>query len=262
MMKHQLYSNTNECVKYNRCKKYRICEKCNNIRQARLCDVAELASRFSNNAHYSVIMPHTDSINEHSIKSIKTKLARKLRANSDGLFTTIETSKNNALHINTLILGAAPNISQQIKKVIETEEVIADVFIEPIQMSEVRRVTAYTTKRKSLPCKAQYSGNLFNGSGSIKTAGQIMQSYRMLRHNPAVFLVSINKTLKEMGLKSMTATGIKNSFIDEKLNEFVHLVAQLGKQDICYSKEFGILDKEQFIKMHRGLKIRTKNTNK
>ncbi len=105
-----------------RCKKYRICEECNKIRQANIANVTELAS-FSANARYSVVMPFNDGQDPQLINKLKTRITRKLRKS---------------------------------------------VFSEPIQSSDVRRITAYSTKIDSIPSKELYWGNM--AIHALKTA--------------------------------------------------------------------------------------------
>ncbi len=95
-----LYNKNGECRSGSRCKKYRVCEECNKIRQANIANVTELASRFSANARYSVVMPFNEGQDPQLINKLKTRITRKLRKSVDGTFISVETSANDALHLN------------------------------------------------------------------------------------------------------------------------------------------------------------------
>ncbi len=131
-----------------RCKKYRICEECNKIRQSNIVNVTELASRFSANARYSVVMPFNDEQEPQLINKLKT---RKLRKSVDGTFISVETSANEALHLNLITLSNT-----------DFNHLVFD--------RELKRlgITAYSTKINSIPSKELYCGNM--AIHALKTA--------------------------------------------------------------------------------------------
>ncbi len=136
-----------------RCKKYRICEECNKIRQVNIVNVTELASRFSANARYSVVMPFNDEQEPQLqlINKLKIRITRKLRKSVDGTFISVETSANEALHLNLITLSNT-----------DLNHLVFD--------RELKRlgITAYSIKIDSIPSKELYCGNM--AIHALKTA--------------------------------------------------------------------------------------------
>lgn len=247
----RLYTDKNECTINNRCKKYRICEHCNRARQARLCDITELASRFSPVSTYAVVMPFGGGQDEETVKSLKTKIGRKLKKSVNGAFCSIETSANDALHLNLILNSEQIITPEPIQKVVSSLGIQADIFIEQIKSSDIRKVTAYSLKRQSLPTKERYSGNLYNLTGNLRTAKNAMQSARMFRTAPAVAMVAMCKTLVDWGLTPPDNDLLQSTTFLKIAESLQFMVAQLKEFDACYSKKYGLLNSAEFEAIYR-----------
>ena len=245
-----LYKKNEECTSYKRCKKYRVCEKCNNIRQAKLSDITELAARFSPRATYTVIMPKAEAQVESIIKAVKSKITRKVKQSVDGTFISVETSKNDALHLNILTMGQSIITPEPFKAVIKKMGIAADLYHEEVATSDIRNITAYALKMQSLPTKDQYSGNLYNITGSVRNAKNIMQSQKMFKYAPAVAVLSMCNTLIKWGIKPPTEKMLKFNSMQAITESLCDLVNQIDTQEICYSKKNGLLNKADFITLY------------
>ncbi|MBA5249265.1 MAG: hypothetical protein FE834_07015 [Gammaproteobacteria bacterium] len=248
-----LYKKSAACVAGNRCKKYRVCDECNRIRQSKLCDVTELAARFSNKARYSVIMPYDDGQDEHIIKKLKTSITRKLRRSVDGCFVSVESSPNDALHLNIITMSRDDVAPLVFDKSLKDMGLAGSVFSEEIAFTDVRRVTAYSLKRQSLPVKEQYSGNLYNITGSIRDMSSVLQSKAMFNYCPAVAITSMCNQLLSLGLVPPTDTLAKTNTLGKMMSSLVFLVAQLDKSKYCYHDQLGLINEVQFRKYYNRL---------
>lgn len=254
-----LYTNTKECTSFKRCKQYRICEHCNNARQAKLCDVTELASRFSNKATYAVIMPYGHAQKPEVISAIKSKVIRKIKPSIDGSFISVETSPNKALHLNLVLTHQAGFNPDPIKKILKNMNVEASLFCEQIDPTAVRNVTAYALKLQSIPEKDQYTGNQYNMTGMVKTAGHIMQSHRMMTTAPIVALKSMNNTLEKYGLNPISSELLDKKYLLAELQNLNFLVAQLDNNEMNYSPETGLISNADFISTYQDRMIKIIN---
>ncbi len=245
-----LYNTNGECRSGSRCKKYRICEECNKIRQANIANVTELASRFSANARYSVVMPFNDGQDPQLINKLKTRITRKLRKSVDGTFISVESSANDALHLNLITLSDTDFNPLVFDRELKRIGVTGSVFSEPIQSSDVRRITAYSTKIDSIPSKELYSGNIYSTTGSVRSAGQFMQSQRMFNYAPAVAVTAMCNKLIQMGLVPPSILIQQTNTFGKMVKLLVLLAEQVDAQDICYHPTLGLLDRGEFSKFY------------
>ncbi len=245
-----LYNKNGECRSGSRCKKYRVCEECNKIRQANIANVTELASRFSANARYSVVMPFNEGQDPQLINKLKTRITRKLRKSVDGTFISVETSANDALHLNLITLSKTDFNPLVFDKELKRLGVTGSVFSEPIQSSDVRRITAYSTKIDSIPSKELYAGNIYSTTGSVRTAGHFMQSQRMFNYAPAVAITAMCNKLIQMGLVPPSSLIQETNTFAKMVKLLVLLAEQVDAQDICYHPTLGLLNKDEFAKFY------------
>lgn len=240
-----------KCENHNRCGLFKQCEPCNRIRQARLCDVSELASRFSDRATYCVVMPFGKGQQPKLINKLKSNLRRKLRNSTNGLMTSIETSPRDALHINLIITNDKEITPKPILTTCKNLGIEADIFLEDISKNDIRNITAYALKRQSIPTLEQYDKNIVNLSGDIRTAKNIMQSYKMLKHNPLVAITSMNNSLIKMGLEPLDEVMLKTPRIQNQLNNMIFMINQLDKFQACYNNKRGLLTMHDFKKIYK-----------
>lgn len=247
----ELYTKNNACSPRNRCRKYRTCEQCNRIRQARLCDITDLASRFSKVSTYAVVMPFAEGQQEGMVKALKTKLGRKLKKSVNGAFCSVETSANDALHLNLILNSDEIITAKPIQQVIKNIGIEADIFIEQVKSSDIRKITAYSLKQQSLPFKDRYAGNLYNLTGNLKSAKQSMQSHRMFKYAPAVAIQSMCNTLVEWGFTPPDEAVLKSSSFLKIAESLQFMVAQLKEFKACYSKTYGLLTASEFEDIYK-----------
>ncbi len=246
-----LYNEKETCTSQRRCKKYRICDYCNNIRQAQISDITEIASRFSPIATYAVVMPIGKAQLQETVKAVKSRITRKLKKSVDGTFISVETSANDALHLNILMLSQEPIITTGIKKVIKNLDIRADIFSEQIPKGDIRKITSYALKKQSIPTKDQYSGNNYNLTGTVKNAKSIMQSEKMFKYAPSVAIVAMCNTLQEWGIEPPSDKLLQFKSMQSITESLVTLVNQIDTQEICYSPKHGLLNKNDFIKLYK-----------
>lgn len=258
------YTNT-LCVSHNRCKKYRECDICNNIRKARYCDITMLASRFSPHASYAVVMPHAEAQSPILVNQLKTKITRKLRRSTNGIFCAIETSANDALHLNMILTHSEPLSVNVMESTLKDMGIGGDILLQSVPKKDIPKITAYSLKRQSLPAKSRYGGNLVNTAGDIRQAGEIMQSRMMLRYAPVIVIEAMVVKLNRMGIKTPMRKTLEGNYIQHRLTQLVDMVNQVDKFGHCYSSERGLLTKDEFETLyHREMKkaIRLGKKNK
>lgn len=241
-----LYNKSNTCTSFNRCKNFRDCPECANIRTARICDITELASRFSDNATYSVIMPIGEAQNQTTMRAVKTKLTRSLKAKTNGVLCSVETSPNKALHLNLILTHPTGELNHHINRTIEKIGIEADIFTEVISKNDIRKVTAYSLKRQSIPTRDEYAGDTISTSGDIRTLKSIMQSPQMIKKAPLVALKSMSDTLGKMGLPNPTIECDEGGYLSKSAEKLIIQVQQLDKLNACYDPKYGIITAEQF----------------
>ena len=244
-------SQKRQCQPRNRCHLFKTGEPCARIRQARLCDITELASRFSSHATYAVVMPIGKAQNQNTIKKLKTNLTRKMRKSTDGLMTSIETSANDALHLNLIINSKEIITPRPFQTVIKNLGIEADIFVEKINKNDVRKVTAYSLKKQSIPTLEQYEGNTLNLSGNMKSFKQIMQSKRMIKHSPIIAITSMCNTLIKFGLEPPTKALLETPRLQRSLDNLIYLTSQLKELDMCYSEKHGLLTAKEFFRIYK-----------
>ncbi len=241
----QLYHNSEKCKPYKRCKNFKNCKTCSKIRQAQLADTAELASRFSKYSQYAVVMPF-DKAQNH-IKELKTKLTRKLKTSTNGIMTTVESSANDALHLNFIINSDIKLSTKPFSKIIENMNFEASIFIDELTTTtDIRRATAYSNKIESIPTPEQYQGNIMNSTGDVRTCREIMQSQRMIERMPIIALVSINQTLTQLGLEPIDNYIFESDFIQKNIRQIMNYGEQLKKMGKCYSPRYGLMTEQDF----------------
>lgn len=241
-----------QCYKGHRCKLFKQCEICNNIRQARLADATELASRFSKNATYAVVLPYEQT--QSNIKMMRSNIIRSMRKSSDGLFCSVETSQNRALHLNMLILSddkPSLTVFQRALKNIGSDgsifsETLTNGKSSPDILTQVRNITAYALKRQSIPTPDQFNGNLITTQGSVKGMKEILQGEAMRRIAPLVALVSMRNTLDKLGLITPDPNKSYPKHTNEILADFARMAKQLEKGKRCYSVRHGMLSEKEF----------------
>ena len=240
----------NECYSGHRCGLFKKCDNCNRIRQARLCDITELASRFSPRATYAVVMPFGKGQNQETIRKLKTNLTRKLRKSTNGIMTSIETSANDALHLNLIINHDEPLSIRPFQTIAKNLNVETDIFINEISKHEIRKVSAYALKRQSIPTKGQYNGNTVNLSGNLRTMKEILQSKKMINKSPIIAITSMCHTLIDFGLEPPNEALLKMPTLQRSLDNLIYLTSQLKELDMCYSEQRGLLNKQEFAKIY------------
>jgi hypothetical protein len=232
------------CQPHKRCKNFKTCDTCNRIRQAHLSDITELASRFSNHSQYAVVMPFAEA-QEH-IKEIKTKITRKIRKSTNGAMITVESSNSNALHLNFIINSDKPLTSKPFSQTLEKMGYSGSVFIDELKKPiEVRRATAYSLKRESIPTYYQYSGNIMNTTGNLSTFKEIIHSKRMSKYNPYIKIAGLQIALKELGLPVLPSNTPQ-----DQIKKIADLINQIQKLDKCYSDKYGLLSFDEFTKYY------------
>lgn len=239
-----------KCFAGQRCGLFKKCETCNKIRQARLCDITELAGRFSPRATYAVMMPFNQAQNQETVKKLKTNLTRKLRKSTNGILTSIETSANDALHLNLIINHEKPLNLKPFQTIAKNLNAEVDIFLESINKKDLRRVTAYALKKQSIPTKEQYEGNTLNLSGNLRTMKEILQSKRMIKSNPLVAITSMCNTLIKLGLEPPDEALIKQPRLQRSLENLMYLTKQVKELNVCYSETRGILTRKEFEKIY------------
>lgn len=244
-------SNKPYCNKSARCKDFRKCQECANIRQARISDVVELAARFSPVATYAVVLPKKEANRPEVIKALKTKLTRKLRQSTNGLMCSIETTPNDALHLNLIINSENKITPKPFQTIAKNLDIQADIFVQQIRVDEIRKVTAYALKKQSLPSREQYQGNILNVSGTVKTAGAVMQSVQMMKNNPLVAITAMNNRLIKMGLEPPSEALFKTSRLRNSLASLVYMTAQLESFEACWTEGRGLITADEFAKIYR-----------
>jgi hypothetical protein len=222
---------------------------CARIRQARFCDITQLSARFSKRAFYGVVMPFSENT-ENSIKAIKTKITRNLRKSTDGIYCSVETSINDALHLNLILTSDNQITPAPFQKVIKSLNLEADIFLDEIDKADICKVTAYASKRKSIPSNERYKGNTVNFSGNMRTMSQIMQSQRMMKHSPLIALTALNLRLQKLGFAPISQAIHKTNTMQTALDDFIDMANQFDFQKICYSKTYGILTESDFADLY------------
>jgi hypothetical protein len=159
---------------------------------------------------------------------------------------TIETTANNALHLNLIITSQQDVNHQDFYKVAENMEMETNIIFQKIQKETIRRVASYATKKEGIPAVSEYSGNTLNYYDSFRTAKQVMQSFRMLKISPAIFLTSLNNSLDQLGLLPLSKTDIFKPQIFKKLESILFYIEQFKTKEYVYSKRFGLINKSSF----------------
>ncbi len=261
-----LYHNSEKCKPYHRCKKFKTCEMCNRIRQANLADITSMAGRFSPHSQYAVVMPFGEAQNH--LKELKTKLTRKLRTSTNGAMITVESSNNDALHLNIITNSDNKLTTAPFSKILSNMNFEASIFLDDLKTNtDIRRATAYSNKIESIPNKHQYDGNILNTTGNIRTMREILQSQRMAKRMPVIAMVSINQTLAKLGLEPLDDYLFSSDFIQKNLKQIMNYSDQLDKLGKCYSPKYGIMTHADFnakFNMRLGLEKanRTRQKNK
>ena len=241
-----LYHKKRDCKQGNRCKLYKKCEKCNQIRQARLSDAAELASRFSNTGYYSVVLPHSQEKPEKTIKALKAKINRKIRPIAKGVMTTVEVSEHGSLHINNLILTDKELSPTVIENILIKDKIEANYFFEQIDLKDVRKVTAYMNKYQQIPTTYEYNGNIYNTSGNLKTCLQALQTERAINRYPKVAYQSVLLGLGALGLPIDKYLLQHSPVMRAKITDIAKLLNQIDKIGMCYSPTRGVMTIKEF----------------
>lgn len=260
-----LYHNSEKCKPYRRCKNFKICKTCNRIRQAHLADLTSMAGRFSPHSQYAVVMPYGEAQNH--IKELKTKLTRKLRKSTNGTMVTVESSNNDALHLNIITNSDNRLTTAPFSKIISNMNFEASIFLDDLKTNtDIRRATAYSNKIESIPNRYQYNGNILNTTGNIRTMREVMQSQRIIEKMPVIAMVSINHTLTELGLEPLDEYLYNSNFIQKNLKQIMNYSDQLDKLGKCYSPKYGIMTHNEFkakfnkrIGLEKARRTREKN---
>lgn len=242
-----------KCEKGKRCRKYRDCKICNNIRKAQMSDLTELAGRFSRYSQYAVVMPH-QQVTDH-IKALKTNITRTLRKSANGALITVETSKNDALHLNIILNTDKQLNTHDFTKAVELTNGTANVFIDDLNTQiEIRNATSYGLKIESIPPKYQWAGNTVNTTGNLRTMREIMQGKRMLHHAPHITMTSLNNTFADLGLEPLTETLYNSNYIQKSMKQLLAYGEELKRMGKCYSTTHGLMTLKEFqTKFNRKL---------
>lgn len=260
----KLYSN---CYKGNRCNKFRTCQGCNRIRQAKIADLAEMSARFSNVSQYAVIMPTEQA--QAQVKILKSNICRTLTKHTDGAMVTVETSKNDALHLNIIANSNTPLSVGVIDKTLNKISQRADIFMDTLKSAtDVRRAIAYSLKIESIPKRERFAGHTYTSLGSVRTIKQIMQSRRMLNSMPIATMVSFNQQLVRIGLTPLDEHLFTSDFIQTHCIQLMNWIDEIDKLGICYSSTHGLMNVRDFsIRFNRKIGVikasaTRKNNNK
>lgn len=180
--------NYTPCGIKSRCKKWRLCDKCARIRQAQIANIAESGAKKSKNISMVVIRTYA----EHRIGKDKASLIDKFTRNGAGGIWTIEQGEaSDGLHIN-IIAGTDEPINAGEVAQLWKRDIDADIWAEPVNSEDVRRVAAYIAKRRQMPAKKRYAGRLYGSFGYWKKPLNLLAESKA----PIVALAALNQIIK------------------------------------------------------------------
>lgn len=231
---------------------FKKCKFCAGIRQAQLSDIAELASRFSRHAYYSVVMPFEQS--ESLVKKLKTNIIRKLRNNATGGLVSIETTANDSLHLNVIINSDNVIVPTLFNKSLKNLNTSGDVFFEEIMdgsrgvdiATQMRKITSYSLKKQSIPSNEQYRGNTANKFGNWRSITEIFHSQKIIKQNPSIAVASIVESCNRLGILLPSNSDTSSAAV----TDIVYLINQLDKFGKCYSNKHGLMSLKQFQNLY------------
>ena len=266
---HKLYNNkqsnasallknrVDNCKPHSRCHAYRHCEPCNKIRQAKLADTAVLSSAATKSisslknsegtTSYLVVMPEwRGKPQANKLKQLKSGFTRVLKS-SNGAIVGVETSADKQLHLNAVINSKNKLLVSPFEEVARRVGVPISLKIQELTTAtDIRRATAYSFKFERIPDKQEYSGNLYNLSGTTKRVGAVLSSSGCFKKSPLLAMTSAINTLKGWGVTPPSMILMQSQELKQVVRKLCSAVAQLLEFNACYVGD-DLLDKQQFI---------------
>jgi hypothetical protein len=189
------------CRPKSRCHQFKICEACNRERQRQACDTVELSSKFNRYTTNATVMPFgAGSQSQNQIKKLKSQLLKKLKPTTTGALVSVESSGNDALHLNMIIQSKKRLITSPFDEVSGALNIGVDVLLENVSKADVRNRVAYALKYQSIPSKDRYNGNLVNTTGNVRNAKNAINDYKLFIDNQALAVAIIYKQLLDFGI--------------------------------------------------------------
>lgn len=255
-----LKNRVNNCKPHSRCHAYRHCEQCNKIRQAKLADTAVLSSAanksissLKNNegtTSYLVAMPEwRGKPQANKLKQLKSGFTRILNSSANGAIVGVETSADKQLHLNAVINSKNKLLVSPFEAVARRVGVPISLKIQELATAtDIRRATAYSFKFERIPDKQEYSGNLYNLSGTTKRVGAVLSSSGCFKKSPLLAMTSAINTLKGWGVTPPSMILMQQQELRQVVRKLCSAVAQLSEFGACYvNNNNDLLDKQQFL---------------
>ncbi|WP_139699556.1 hypothetical protein [bacterium endosymbiont of Bathymodiolus sp. 5 South] len=282
---HKLYNNkqsnastllknrVDNCKTHSRCHAYRHCESCNKIRQAKLANTAVLSSAatksissLKNNegtTSYLVAMPEwRGKPQANKLKQLKSGFTRILNSSANGAIVGVETSADKQLHLNAVINSKNKLLVSPFEAVARRVGVQISLNIQELATTtDIRRATAYSFKFERIPDKQEYSGNLYNLSGTTKRVGAVLSSSGCFKKSPILAMTSAINTLNSWGVTTPSMILMQSQELKQVVRKLCSAIAQLLEFNACYVG-VDLLDKQQFIDYYNSEIVQLLTSNK
>ena len=253
-----LKNRVDNCKPHSRCHAYRHCEPCNKIRQAKLADTAVLSSAATKSistaknsegiTNYLVVMPEWRGKQQaNKLKQLKSGFTRILNSSANGAIVGVETSADKQLHLNAVINSKNKLLVSPFEAVARRVDVPISIKIQELATAtDIRRATAYSFKFERIPDKQEYTGNLYNLSGTTKRVGAVLSSSGCFKKSPLLAMASAIKTLESWRVTPPSMILMQSQELKQVVRKLCSAVAQLLEFNACYVGD-DLLDKQQFI---------------
>ena len=268
-----LKNRVDNCKPHSRCHAYRHCEQCNKIRQAKLADTAVLSSAATKSistaknsegiTNYLVVMPEwRGKPQANKLKQLKSGFTRILNSSANGAIVGVETSADKQLHLNAVINSKNKLLVSPFEAVARRVGVQISLKIQELATTtDIRRATAYSFKFERIPDKQEYSGNLYNLSGTTKRVGAVLSSSGCFKKSPLLAMTSAINTLKGWGVTPPSMILMQSQELKQVVRKLCSAIAQLLEFNACYVG-VDLLDKQQFIDYYNSEIVQLLTSNK
>jgi hypothetical protein len=270
-----LKNRVDNCKPHNRCHAYRHCEQCNKIRQAKLADTAVLSSAANKSissaknsegtTSYLVAMPEWKGApQEKKLNKLKSEFTKVLKSSAGGAIIGVETSKENQLHLNAIINSKRKLLISPFQHAARKVGISISVNIQELStITDIRRATAYSFKYESIPNKEEYTGNLYNLSGTTKRVGAVISSSGCFQKSPVLAMASAINSLESWGVTPPSMIIMQQQELRQVVRKLCSAVAQLSEFGACYvNNNNDLLDKQQFLDYYNSEIVQLLTSNK
>jgi hypothetical protein len=189
------------------------------------------------------------SQSQSGLKKLKTQLIKKLRPVSTGMLVSVESSDNNALHLNMVINSKKRLMTSPFDEVSGALSIGVDVLLENVSKADVRNRVAYALKYKSIPSDDQFNGNLLNTTGNVRNAKHALNDYKLFIQNQALAVSIIYKQLLDFGIRPPAKKILMLPEFSDTTKIIHNLIAQFKHFGKAHTDKTGIMS-ENKLKQH------------